>query len=61
MTLLKVSESGQVYDADLPEFHITPDQDGGFYLHGKGHWMFFETYEEAEERRKEIEFHRGVL
>jgi hypothetical protein len=40
---------------------ITPDQDGGFYLHGKRHWLFFQTYEEADEKRREIQFHRGVL
>jgi hypothetical protein len=61
VTLLKVSESGQVYDVDLPEMKITPDQDGGFYLHGKGHWLYFETYDEAEEKRKEIEFHQGAF
>ena len=61
VTLLKVSESGQVYDVDLPEMKITPDQDGGFYLHGKGHWLYFETYDQAEEKRKEIQFHRGAF
>jgi hypothetical protein len=61
MTLLKVSESGQVYDVDLPELKITPDQDGGFYLHGRSHFMYFETYEEAEEKRKELQFHQGAF
>jgi len=61
MTLLKVSESGQVYDVDLPDLKITPDQGGGYYLHGRNHFMYFETYEEAEEKRKELQFHRGAF
>jgi hypothetical protein len=61
MTLLRVSESGQVYDVDLPELKITPDQDGGVYLHGRGHWLYFETYEQADEKRQEIQYHRGAL
>ncbi len=56
MTILRVSESGQVYDIDLPELKITPDQDGGFYLHGKGQFQFFKTMEEAEEKRQEVEY-----
>jgi hypothetical protein len=56
MTILRVSESGQVYDIDLPELKITPDQEGGFYLHGKGQFQFFKTMEEAEEKRQEVEY-----
>lgn len=56
MTILRVSESGQVYDVDLPELKITPDQEGGFYLHGKGQFLFFKTMEEAEEKRQEVEY-----
>jgi hypothetical protein len=59
MTILRASESGQVYDIDLPELKITPDQDGGYYLHGKGHFLFFKTLEEAEEKKQEIDF-RGA-
>jgi hypothetical protein len=59
MTLLKVSPSGQVYDVDLPTVRLTPDQAGGYYLHGRGHFLFFETREAAEEKKKELEF-RGA-
>ena len=60
MTLLRVSDSGQVYDIDLPEVKITPDQGGGFYVHGKRHFAFFETKEEAEEKKKELDY-RGAF
>ena len=60
MTLLRVSQSGQVYDVDLAEIKITPDQDGGFYVHGKGHFMFFETREDAEDKKKELDY-RGAF
>ena len=60
MTLLRVSDSGQVYDIDLPEVKITPDQGGGFYVHGKGQFVFFETKEQAEEKKKELDY-RGVF
>lgn len=54
MTILRVSESGQVYDVDLEELRITPDQAGGYYLHGQGHFLFFEKLEDAQEKKKEI-------
>lgn len=60
MTLLRISESGQVYDVDLPEVKITPDQGGGFYIHGKGQFVFFETKEQAEEKKKELDY-RGIF
>ena len=60
MTLLKVSPSGQVYDIDLPEMRLTPDQGGGYYLHGRGHFMFFEDRESALEKKKELDF-RGAF
>jgi hypothetical protein len=60
MTILRVSESGQTYDIDLPDIKITPDQGGGFYLHGKGQFEFFESIEDAQERKQEIEF-RGAF
>jgi len=59
MTLLRVSSSGQVYDVDVPDLRITPDQDGGYYLHGRGHFIYFDTQEEAEEKKKELEY-RGA-
>jgi hypothetical protein len=55
MTILRVSESGQVYDIDIEEIRVTPDQDGGFYVHGRGHFLFFKTDEEAREKKQEIE------
>jgi hypothetical protein len=59
VTLLRVSDSGQVYDVDLNELRITPDQAGGFYVHGKGYFIYFETFDEAEEKKKELEY-RGA-
>lgn len=56
MTKLRVSESGQVYDVDLDEIRITPDQGGGFYLHGKQQFLYFETLDEAQEKKKEIDY-----
>jgi hypothetical protein len=55
LTTLKVSPSGQVYDIDLPEVKVTPDQGGGYYLHGQGHFLRFEDLEEALEKKREIE------
>lgn len=60
MTKLRVSESGQVYDVDLPDVKITPDQEGGYYVHGKGQFAYFETIEGAEEKKKELDY-RGVF
>jgi len=51
-----VSDSGQVYEIDVPEVKITPDQGGGFYVHGKGQFVFFETKQEAEEKKKELDY-----
>jgi hypothetical protein len=59
VTLLRVSDSNQVYDVDLPDLRITPDQGGGYYIHGKGYFLFFEELEEAEEKKKELDF-RGA-
>ena len=60
VTLLRVSDSGQVYDVDLPEVKITPDHGGGYYVHGKGQFAYFETKEDAEEKKKELDY-RGVF
>jgi hypothetical protein len=55
MTLLKVSASGQVYDIELPDVKVTRDQGGGYYVHGRGHFIFFEERVEAERRKRELE------
>jgi hypothetical protein len=59
MTLLKVSGSGQVYDVELPNLKVTRDQGGGYYVHGRGHFIFFEGLDEAERKRRELEFETG--
>jgi hypothetical protein len=60
MTLLRVSPSGQVYDVDLAYLKVTRDEGGGYYLHGKGHFMFFEERDEAEAKKRDIEVY-GVI
>lgn len=60
MTLLKVSGSGQVYDVDLPYLKVTRDEGGGYYVHGKGHFLFFEEREAAESKKRDIEIY-GVI
>ena len=55
MTKLRVAPSGQVYDIDLPAMRVTPDQGGGYYLHGLGHFVHFEDREEALNKKREIE------
>ena len=60
VTQLRVSDSGQVYVVDLEEVKITPDQGGGYYLHGKGQFLYFERREDAEEKKKELDY-RGVF
>jgi hypothetical protein len=60
VTLLRVSDSGQVYDVDLPEIKITPDQGGGYYVHGKGQFVYFDSKDDAEEKKKELDY-RGVF
>lgn len=59
MTTLKVSPSGQVYDIDLAELKVTPDEGGGYYLHGKGHFIRFEDLEEALEKKRELDLSLG--
>jgi hypothetical protein len=59
LALLKVSPSGQVYDIELPVIRVTPDQGGGYYLHGQGHFMFFEELEKAQAKKREIEVYRA--
>ncbi len=58
MTRLRASASGQVYDVDLPQLKITPDQEGGYVLHGKGVFLHFQKREEADERKKELEYRK---
>jgi len=60
VTLLKVSASGQVYDADLPYLKVTRDEGGGWYLHGKGHFLYFEEREDADAKKRDIEVY-GVI
>ena len=60
MTLLRVSPSGQVYDVDLPYLKVTRDEGGGYYLHGKGHFMYFDDLEQAEAKKRDIEVY-GVI
>ena len=60
MTLLRVSQSGQVYDVALPYLKVTRDEGGGYYLHGKGHFLFFADLEAAEAKKHDIEVY-GVI
>lgn len=55
MPLLKVSPSGQVYDVELPNVKVTRDLGGGYYVHGRGHFLFFEDLDGAERKRRELE------
>ncbi len=58
MTRLRVSPSGQVYDIELPVLKVTRDQGGGYVLHGRGVFLHFEKRDEADARKKELEYHR---
>ena len=60
MTRLRVSPSGQVYDIELTQVKVTRDEGGGYYLHGKGHFLHFENREDAEAKKREIEIY-GVI
>jgi hypothetical protein len=60
MPLLKVSSSGQVYDIELPYVKVTRDQGGGYYVHGRGHFMFFKDLEAAERKRRDLEYSSGA-
>ncbi len=55
MTLLKVSASGQVYDIELPFVKVTRDQGGGYFVHGRGHFLFYKDLDAAEKKRRELE------
>ena len=59
MPLLKVSSSGQVYDIELPYVKVTRDQGGGYYVHGRGHFIFFKDLEAAERKRRDLEYSSG--
>ena len=59
MPLLKVSASGQVYDIELPNVKVTRDAGGGYYVHGRGHFLFFKELESAERKRRELELESG--
>jgi hypothetical protein len=60
MPLLKVSPSGQVYDIELPYVKVTRDQGGGYYVHGRGHFIFFKDLEAAERKRRDLEYSTGA-
>jgi hypothetical protein len=60
MPLLKVSPSGQVYDVELASVKVTRDQAGGYYVHGRGHFIYFEDMEAAERKRRELELEGGL-
>ena len=54
---LRATESGQVYNIDLPELKVTRDDvDGIYVLHGRGYFQIFKTRDEAFERKKEIDY-----
>ena len=55
MPLLKVSPSGQVYDVELPTLKVTRDQGGGYYVHGRGHFIQCADLETAERKRRDLE------
>jgi hypothetical protein len=55
MPLLRVSSSGQVYDIELPSLKVTRDQGGGYYVHGRGHFIFCEDLETAERKRRDLD------
>jgi hypothetical protein len=59
MPLLKVSASGQVYDIELPNMKVTRDQGGGWYVHGRGHFLYYKDLEAAERKRRELELEGG--
>jgi hypothetical protein len=60
MPLLKVSPSGQVYDVELPNMKVTRDQGGGYYVHGRGHWLYYKDLEAAERKKRELELSSGL-
>lgn len=55
MPLLKVSPSGQVYDVELPSLKVTRDQAGGYYVHGRGHFIYCDDLETAERKRRDLD------
>jgi hypothetical protein len=59
MPRLRATDSGQVYNVDIPELRVTRDTDGIYVLHGRGHFMTFPTREEAFEHKREIEAATG--
>ena len=55
MPRLRATESGQVDNIDLPGLKVTHDEDGVYVLHGRGHFIVFQTRQEAFQRKQEIE------
>jgi hypothetical protein len=39
---------------------VTRDQGGGYYVHGRGHFMFFKDLEAAERKRRDLEYSSGT-
>ena len=55
MPRLRATDSGQVYNIDIPELRVTRDTDGIYVLYGRGHFIPFDQREDAFERTREIE------
>jgi hypothetical protein len=54
---LRATDSGQVYNIDLPDLRVTRDDvDGIYVLHGRGRFETFATRDEAFARKKEIDY-----
>ena len=57
MPRLRATDSGQVFNIDLPELRVTRDDvDRIYVLHGRGYFQTFKTREEAFARKQELEF-----
>lgn len=50
-----MSPSGQVYDVDMPRLKVTRDEAGGYYVHGRGLFIFYEDRDEALAKLRELE------
>jgi hypothetical protein len=57
MPRLRATDSGQVFNIDLPDLRVTRDDvDGIYVLHGRGYFQTFRTRDEAYARKQELEF-----
>ena len=59
MTLLKVSASRQISEVEHQFVKVTRDQGGGWYVHGRGHFIFFKDLDAAERKRRDLELESG--